>query len=48
MHGGKNEGRFSGDPRFIAEKAEKYMKNSGIADEFVIAPEFEFYIFNHI
>lgn len=45
---GNNEGRFSGDPRFIAEKAEKYMKNSGIADEFVIAPEFEFYIFDHI
>lgn len=45
---GNNEGRFSGDPRFIAEKAESYMKKSGIADEFVIAPEFEFYIFDHI
>ncbi|MBU3190983.1 type I glutamate--ammonia ligase [Clostridium bowmanii] len=45
---GKNEGRFSGDPRFIAEKAEKYMRDMGIADEYVIGPEFEFYIFDHI
>ena len=45
---GKNEGRFSGDPRFIAEKAEQYMKKLGIADEYVIGPEFEFYIFDHI
>jgi glutamine synthetase len=45
---GKNEGRFSGDPRYIAEKAEVYLRNLGIADEFVIGPEFEFYIFDHI
>lgn len=45
---GDKEGRFSGDPRFIAEKAEAYMKNTGIADEYVIGPEFEFYIFDHI
>ncbi len=45
---GKNSGRFSGDPRFIAEKAEKYLKKLGIADEYVIGPEFEFYIFDHI
>lgn len=45
---GKREGRFSGDPRFIAEKAEKYMSELGIADEYVIGPEFEFYIFDHI
>ena len=45
---GDKEGRFSGDPRFIAEKAENYMKKTGIADEYVIAPEFEFYIFDHI
>lgn len=45
---GNNEGRFAGDPRFIAEKAEKCMKDLGIADEYVIAPEFEFYIFDHI
>jgi glutamine synthetase len=45
---GKNEGRFSGDPRFIAEKAERYLRDLGIADEYVIGPEFEFYIFDHI
>lgn len=45
---GKNEGRFSGDPRFIAEKAEEYMKELGIADEYAIGPEFEFYIFDHV
>jgi glutamine synthetase len=45
---GRNEGRFSGDPRFIAEKAEKYLRKLGIADEYVIGPEFEFYIFDHI
>lgn len=45
---GNKEGRFSGDPRFIAEKAEDYMKKTGIADEYAIGPEFEFYIFNHI
>ena len=45
---GKNEGRFSGDPRFIAEKAEKYMQERGIADEYVIGPEFEYYIFDHV
>jgi glutamine synthetase len=45
---GKDAGRFAGDPRFIAEKAEAYMKSSGIADEYVIGPEFEFYIFDHI
>ncbi|MEG0771747.1 type I glutamate--ammonia ligase [Clostridium sp.] len=45
---GKEEGRFSGDPRYVAEKAEEYLKRTGIADEFVIGPEFEFYIFDHI
>ena len=45
---GKNEGRFSGDPRFISEKAEKCMRDLDIADEYLIAPEFEFYIFDHI
>lgn len=45
---GKEEGRFSGDPRFVAEKAEEFLKKTGIADEFVIGPEFEFYLFDHI
>lgn len=45
---GKNEGRFAGDPRFVAEKAERCMQKLGIADEYVIGPEFEFYIFDHV
>ncbi len=45
---GKFEERFSGDPRYIAEKANKYLKTTKIADDFVIAPEFEFYIFNNV
>ena len=46
LEGGIN--RYEGDPRFIAEKAEQFMKSSGIADENIIGPEFEFYIFDHI
>lgn len=44
--GDKGE-RFSGDPRYVAEKAISILKNRGIGDEFVIGPEFEFYIFDH-
>lgn len=40
--------RFQGDPRYIAEKAENHLKNLKIADEFIIGPEFEFYVFDHI
>lgn len=46
LNGGIN--RFEGDPRFIAEKVEAYMKSTGIADESSIGPEFEFYILDHI
>lgn len=45
---GEEEARFSGDPRYIAEKAEKYLKKTGIADEYLIAPEFEFYVFDNV
>jgi len=40
--------RFEGDPRYVAEKAEEYMKNTGIADKALFGPEFEFYILDHI
>jgi glutamine synthetase len=40
--------RYEGDPRYIAEKAEKFMISTGIADENIIGPEFEFYIFDQI
>ncbi|SHK26912.1 type I glutamate--ammonia ligase [Paramaledivibacter caminithermalis] len=40
--------RFEGDPRYVAEKAEKYMKKTGIADKALFGPELEFYILDHI
>lgn len=40
--------RFNQDPRSVAYHAQEYMKKSGIADEMRIAPEFEYYIFDHI
>lgn len=40
--------RYEGDPRYIAEKAEQFMLSTGIADENIIGPEFEFYIFDQI
>ncbi len=38
---------YSRDPRYIARKAENYMKESGIGDTCYIGPEAEFFIFNH-
>ncbi|MGF7059196.1 type I glutamate--ammonia ligase [Brassicibacter mesophilus] len=40
--------RFEGDPRYIVEKAERYLKETGIADEYIIGPELEFYVFDHV
>ena len=40
--------RFEQDPRTIAYKAEEYMRSTGIADEMIIGPEFEFYVFDHV
>jgi len=39
---------FWNDPRNIAIRAEKYLKETGIADVSYWSPEFEFYIFDHI
>jgi glutamine synthetase len=39
---------FSRDPRYIAEKAEKYLLSTGIGDTSYWGPEAEFYIFNDI
>ena len=40
--------RFEQDPRNVAIRAEEHLRASGIADDFRIAPEFEFHVFDHI
>ena len=40
--------RFDQDPRNVAKHAEEYLKNTGIADEMISGPEFEFHVFDHI
>ncbi|HVC38833.1 MAG TPA: type I glutamate--ammonia ligase [Candidatus Dormibacteraeota bacterium] len=40
--------KYSRDPRYVARKAEEYLKASGIADTSYWGPELEFYIFNSI
>ena len=39
---------FNNDPRNVACRAEQFLKQSGIADESLWSPEFEFYIFDNI
>lgn len=39
---------FEHDPRFILQKALQLMKEKGIGDQFMIGPEFEFYVFDGI
>ena len=39
---------YSRDPRFVARKAEDYLRQSGIADTSYWGPEAEFYIFNSV
>jgi glutamine synthetase len=39
---------YSRDPRYIAQKAELYLKGSGIADISYWGPELEFYIFDDV
>lgn len=39
---------FSRDPRSIAQKAESYLRKTGIADRSIWGPEFEYYIFDEV
>jgi glutamine synthetase len=40
--------RYSRDARFVAQKAEAYLKSTGIADTAYFGPEAEFYIFDQV
>jgi glutamine synthetase len=37
---------FYNDPRRTALRAREYLRKTGIAEDFIISPEFEFYLFN--
>lgn len=39
---------YSRDPRYVARKAEEYLRKSGIADICFIGPELEFFIFDQV
>ena len=38
--------RYSRDARYVAQKAEAYVKESGVGDTVYIGPELEFFIFD--
>ncbi|MEM2944258.1 MAG: type I glutamate--ammonia ligase [Methanomassiliicoccales archaeon] len=40
--------RYWRDPRYIAQKAENYMKSKGIADSAFFGPEAEFFVFDSV
>lgn len=39
---------YSRDPRYVAHKAEAYVKSTGIGDTINFGPEAEFFIFDHV
>jgi glutamine synthetase len=43
-----NKQAYTRDPRFIARKAEMYLKSTGIADESFWGPEYEFFLFDDV
>ena len=40
--------RYSRDPRYVAQKAEAYLRETGIATEADIGPELEFFLFSDV
>ncbi len=47
-HPGATPRPYSRNPRYIARKAEAYLRSTGIADTCYFGPEAEFYIFDHV
>src|SRR5437764_2653905 len=43
-----NKTPYTRDPRYVAQKAEQYLRESGIADTAFFGPEAEFYIFDDV
>ena len=44
---GKDDNKpFDQEPRNVCKRAEEYMKELGIADTYLLGPEFEFYVFD--
>ncbi len=39
---------YTRDPRYVAQKAEEYLRSSGIADTAFFGPEAEFYVFDNV
>jgi glutamine synthetase len=39
---------YSRDPRYVAQKAGAYLRDTGIADTAFFGPEAEFYVFDHV
>ncbi|UYN90836.1 MAG: type I glutamate--ammonia ligase [Anaerolineales bacterium] len=48
IHDPEQGKRYSRDPRYIAEKAEAFLKESGIAETSYWGPEAEFFLFSHL
>ncbi len=43
-----SRGRYSRDPRFVAQKAEEHVKKSGVATTTYFGPEAEFFVFDDV
>ena len=39
---------FEGDPRAIADRAERHLREEGVAESVLMSPEFEFYVFRDV
>lgn len=46
--GDKENIPFDQEPRNVCKRAEEYMRELGVADTFLLGPEFEFYVFDEV